>query len=221
MLGKMLLHARVSHYGFALAMPATLLAVVAVVGWLPAWLDRAGAHGVVLRAAALAVLAFAGFAHLRETQRWLERKTTWVGEGRDAFRADARGLFVSRAVARLEAAQVQSLVALPEGAMLNYLARIPNPTPYVNFMPPELIFFGEDAWLAALEAHPPEAIALVHKDSSEYGYRFFGRDYAREVARWVGSRYRPVAAFGDDPLQPGSAFGVQLLVREPGASGAP
>jgi hypothetical protein len=221
MLGKMLLHARVSHYGFALAMPATLLAVVAVVGWLPAWLDRIGAHGVVLRAAALAVLAFASLAHLRETERWLERKTAWVGAGRDAFRADPRGQLVSRAVAHLEAARVRSLVALPEGVMLNYLARIPNPTPYVNFVPPELLFFGEPAWLAALEAHPPEAIALVHKDTSEYGYRFFGRDYAREVARWVESGYRASASFGQEPLQPGSGFGIRIVVRDAGDSGAP
>jgi hypothetical protein len=128
---------------------------------------------------------------------------------------------MSRAVAHLEAARVRSLVALPEGVMLNYLARIPNPTPYVNFVPPELLFFGEPAWLAALEAHPPEAIALVHKDTSEYGYRFFGRDYAREVARWVESGYRASASFGQEPLQPGSGFGIRIVVRDAGDSGAP
>jgi hypothetical protein len=212
-LAKMILNARVGHYGFALALPATLLAVVAGVGWLPAWLDRIGAHGVVLRAAALAVLAFASVEHVRETGRWLERKTTWVGEGRDAFRADARGHAVSRAVAAIESSNARSLAVLPEGVLLNYLTRTPNPTPYVNFMPPELLFFGEDAWLAAFAARPPELIVLVHKDTSEYGYPFFGRDYARELARFVESAYRPIALIGQEPLRPGTRFGIRLLRR--------
>jgi hypothetical protein len=222
MLAKMILHVRVGHYGFALALPATLLAVVALVGWLPAWLDRIGAHGVVLRAAALAVLAFASFAHLRATERWLERKTTWVGEGRDAFRADVRGHSVSRAVATLASSGVRSLAVLPEGVLLNYLARIPNPTPYVNFMPPEMLLFGEDAWLAAFEADPPDLVLLVHKDTSEYGYPQFGRDYARKLARWVELHYLPAALLGQEPLRPGTVFGIRMLRRaEPPAVSRP
>jgi hypothetical protein len=221
MLAKMILHVRVGHYGFALALPATLLAVVALVGWLPAWLDRIGAHGVVLRAAALAVLAFGSFEHLRATERWLERKTTWVGEGRDAFRADPRGHYVSRAVAILAASGARSLAVLPEGILLNYLARIPNPTPYVNFMPPEMLLFGEDAWLAAFEADPPDAIVLVHKDTSEYGQRLFGRDYAPRLALWVAAHYRPTTLIGQEPLEPGTTFGIRILRRDEDPSAAP
>jgi hypothetical protein len=88
-------------------------------------------------------------------------------------------------------------------------------------MPPEMLLFGEDAWLAAFEAHPPEAIVLLHKDTSEYGYRLFGRDYAPRLARWVESHYHPASLIGQEPLQPGTAFGIRILRRDEGSSAAP
>ena len=38
--------------------------------------------------------------------------------------------------------------------MVNYLARRVNPTPYINFMPPELIMFGEENMVAAFRSSP-------------------------------------------------------------------
>jgi len=37
----------------------------------------------------------------------------------------------------------------------------------VNFMPVELLMFGEEATLAAFAAAPPDWVALVHKDAEE------------------------------------------------------
>src|SRR3989442_3545303 len=56
LLGKIILNARIYHYGFALAMPATLLAVVGLVDWLPAWVRRWGGDAGAGRAAALGVI---------------------------------------------------------------------------------------------------------------------------------------------------------------------
>ena len=75
-----------------------------------------------------------------------------------------------------------TLLVLPEGVTVNYLARRRSPTPYVNFMPPELLMYGEDAIVAALEADPPDLVALVHKSTAEYGLPLFGTHYGRRVA---------------------------------------
>ena len=96
--------------------------------------------------------------------------------------------------------------------MLNYLTRRINPTPYVNFMPPELIIFGEDAILDSLQEKPPDLIAIVHKDTSEYGYRFFGRDYGQSIMHWVRQDYRPLGVIGAPPLRD-RRFGILLLER--------
>jgi len=215
LLFKMLLHARVPHYGFVLAMPATMLVVVALVAWIPQAIDSRGRCGLVFRAAALALLAVATVEHLRVQAGFVQRKRIVVGEGADAFRADLRGSFVNEAVRLLRLQpEASTLAVVPEGVMLNYLARRVNPTPFVTFMPPEIVLFGEPQILSTFQAHPPDCIALVHKDTSQYGFPFFGRDYGRELATWIQGHYDPVRDLGEPPLMPGTAFGIRLLQRK-------
>ena len=209
LLAKVLLHVRVGHYGFVLAMPACMLVVTALVGWLPAWLDERGLRGDVLRAGGVALVAIFALEHLSITGDWLDSKTQVVGEGRDRFRTDVRGAFVHGAVAQVAGSGVSSLAVLPEGVMLNYLARTPNPTPYINFMPPEEILFGDDAWTDAFRRSPPDMILIVPKDTSEYGRGAFGVGYGRSLAAWVASEYVPSGAIRID----GIPFEIVMLVR--------
>ncbi len=100
---------------------------------------------------------------------------------------------------------------LPEGILVNYLTRRHTPTRHINFMPPELALFGEEEIVKELRAAPPDALALVHKDTSEYGYPLFGIDYGQRIVRWAQRRYQYDWNWGQQPLQPGTAFGVGLL----------
>jgi len=213
---KLLLNARVVHYGFVLTLPATALLVVLVVGWLPDWLTKRGRAGGFARSAALGVLLAVVIVHLGTAREWYAWKVNVVGSGRDAFYAASRGEYLWRVAREVEARLPADgrLLVLPEGVMLNYLTRRRSPTRYVNFMPPELIFFGEEEILAALAADPPELVALVHKDTTEYGYRFFGTDYGRGIGGWVRANYREVLRVGEAPLRDGR-FGIALLERIP------
>ncbi|MGH7893059.1 MAG: glycosyltransferase family 39 protein, partial [Candidatus Binatia bacterium] len=74
LLAKMILNARVYHYGFVLAAPATVVLVVAVVEWLPAAVERRGGYGGVVRAVALGALAAAIPTHLAFEETLLARK---------------------------------------------------------------------------------------------------------------------------------------------------
>jgi hypothetical protein len=212
MLAKMVLHARINMYGFALAMPATMLVVVALVGWIPALLDRSGGRGALFRGVALGALGVAVLAHLGIQQRFLSRKTVTVGEGPDAFLADGRGAFVNAAVEALKPRIVPgtTLAALPEGVILNYLLRVPTPARYINYMPPEILMFGEDAIVADFRRHPPDFVALVHKSTAEYGLPWFGEDYGRGMLGFVRENYVPGPLIGGEPLRPGTLFGLRL-----------
>jgi hypothetical protein len=216
LLAKMALNTRLLQYGFALAMPATLVVVVALVSWLPAALDRAGRSGSVFRAGAVGVLSAFVIAYLGMMQTQLERKTVKLAAPPDTLWSDAlRGRAIERALADLKTRLLpgQSLAVLPEGVMLNYLLRTPNPTPYVVFMPPELLMFGEERMLHGLQQHPPDVIALVHKDTREYGFPFFGRDYGRALQAWIDQHYSSVQLIGGPPLRRGTRFGIRILER--------
>jgi len=192
---KMLLAARLHHYGFALAMPALAVSFAMVTGWIPEALRRWTRAGVVLRFGAVGLLVGTSIAYLQLSNIRYSNKEHPLGSGADRMLADpVRGLGFELALQEIEQRfpEDATLVVLPEGVTLNYLARRRNPTPYVNFMPPELLLFGEDEIIAALEADPPDGIVLMHKDASEYGAPLFGTHYGRKIARWVATRYEQV-----------------------------
>ena len=147
MMGKMLLNARLYHYGFVLGMPATALIVVGCWDWIPARVRCAGGDGRVMRVGVIVTLALFAGVHLTQTAYWRQRKAVTVGTSRDRFYADGRGAIVNDALRWLNerhppGAARPTMAVLPEGVMINYLARLTNPTPYVNFMPPEFALFN-------------------------------------------------------------------------------
>jgi hypothetical protein len=216
LLAKMILNARIYHYGFVLAMPATLVVVVALVDWIPEMVERSGGAGVVVRAAGLAGLCGGVGAYLTIQSNFIALKATKVGVGADVFRSDLRGLIVNEALHAIAAngGADKTLAVLPEGVMINFLGKCTNPTPYIFFMPFDVNLFGEDQMLAAFQTNPPELVALVHKDTSEYGFRYFGQDYGQKLMVWIKHNYDPFYHTGDPPLQAGSRFGILLLRRK-------
>jgi len=162
------------------------------------------------------VLGFAAFDHLRVMNVFLARKTVVVGEGKDAFRADARGAVVGAAVEAVKANLPPggTLVALPEGVLVNFLARARAPVRYINYMPPEVLMFGEERIVEDLRAHPPDLVLLVPKNTAEYGLPWFGKDYGKAILGFVRAAYRPEVRIGDEPLEASSRFGARLLLRK-------
>lgn len=218
LLSKMILFTRVFHYGFALAMPAALLFVSVLLYRIPRWIDRRGGRGSLFAAAALAVLAVAAVGHLRITAQRFDQKNVVVGSGADVFLADARGNYVNAALQNIEqvVAPGQTLVVVPDGITINYLARRASPVPFLNFVPTEIVYFGEQTILDAFRADPPDFVVIVDKDTSEFGYRYFGRDYARTLHGWIAENYRAIGGVGRRPLT-GEGFGILLAERSDAA----
>jgi hypothetical protein len=222
LLSKILLFSRTYHYGFALAMPATLVGIAFLLDRLPASIERAGGYGGPLRAATLVVCAAFVLGHLSTTNRYLEEKSEIVSSGRDAFKADRRGRDVNTMLAMIDSAvdPGSTLAVLPAGTMLGYLSRRVNPTPYVYYMPSDLMMYGEGQVLQSFRSTPPDFIVLVHKDSSEFGARFFGREYGRVLYSWIHENYGVVEQVGAEPLKD-ERFGMALLRRRSLSAPAP
>ncbi len=227
LLVRILLFARAWHYGFVLAMPGTVLLVALLVGPIPDAIAVRGGNARLFRAAVCAVLLAALGGHLALIAGALEAKTARVGDGADSFRTDSRGQALGAVLRHLnqEAPQDATLAVLPDGVILNFLSRRPNPTPYVIGNPADVTIFGEDRMLEAYRARPPDYVVLVHCDTSIYGYKFFGRDYAEQLAAWIASNYETVGRAGAMPFS-SEEFGILVLRRRdseasPRAAGDP
>ena len=215
MLLKNLLAARIQQYGFALAMPAGAVVAAAFGGWIPQMLRERGSTGWIVRGGALGAAFGVALGFWSISDHWYARKTFPIGPATDRFWADdrAQGIKFALKHVRDNYPEEAEVLVLPEGIMLNYLWRRRTPTRFVNFMPPELVLFGEDRMIAELELDPPEVVVLMHKSTAEYGYEFFGRDYGRRLASWIRRRYLRGGIIAQPPLQPGTVFGMQILER--------
>lgn len=213
LLARMGLRVAIHEFGFAIAMPAMLVAVAAVVGWIPAWVDRTGGFGWAPRAAAITALAILCVHWLGPFARNLSSsdvKPIVLGEGADALRFDRRATAMRDMLAMLDerAGDGDTLFVLPEGALVNYYAAMRNPTGYVYLMPPDMLMFGHENVLAALRRSPPDWVVMIKSNPSAYGFEGFAKDYGREIWSWVGEHYTEVATTGD------SRFWMKLYGRK-------
>jgi hypothetical protein len=219
LLGRIALKTSVLNYGFVLAVPGTLILVVLLLDWLPAWFgapDRRPVHtGAVLSATSLGViLSLSLFNSAYRESRYP------IGDGPDRFLGDDRSKYVAPLLKELRdrVRPGETLCVLPEGILLNYLARIETSVPYDCFIPPALQMFDERKILASFRARPPDYVLIFHRDTAEFGPRSFGRDYGLEISSWVMDRYTSVAQYGRDPLSE-DGEGFLLLARRSSQEG--
>ena len=92
-------------------------------------------------------------------------------------------------------------LVVPGGVMINYLARTPNPTPFLNFMPPEAIMFGDGAWAAAVRERVPEIVLVVPRNTAEYGRGPFGVGCGKGLMSTIQTGYRFDRALRIDGIQ--------------------
>jgi len=207
---RMLLNGRIHQFGFYQAALAALLVPAVLIGELPAWLG-AGRWGRIAAVAGCLALIVPGVVILAaQSRQMLSLKTQPVGEGSDRFFAfppavDPTGELVGQASAWLRAAAAgrpQTLLVLPEGEMINYLAGMPSPVAPFFFYSAATRGGREAEIVRQLDRNPPDWIVLVSRDLREYGVQRYGEspEQGGQILDWAGDRYEVAATFGGDPL---------------------
>ncbi len=223
LLAKLGLFSRVWHYGFVLAMPAFAGAIYLLLWLLPALLEKFGVRRNLFRGAMAAAL-LVGFGFLSaQSELMYEFKTIPVGSGRDRIIALGPKYNPASAAAK-EALQWidtnvppdATLAVLPEGVMVNYLSRRTNPTRYFVWNPAEIEVFGQTNMTASFIERAPDYVILIHRDTSEFGVKFFGQDkrFGLDLMRWIRQNYETTLLIGEEPLQSPS-FGLKIMKRKP------
>jgi hypothetical protein len=184
-------------------------------------LEKYGVHRRVFRSAIWLVL-MVGFVRLFAQSQFAYRdQTVMVGRGADKIMAsneqtNPAGVAIQSALVWLEtnSPPEATLAVLPEGIMVNYLARRTNPARYFVWNPSELSAFGQDKMTAAFQAAAPDYVMLIHRDAGEYGVNYFGREerFGLGLRQWIEKNYEPVFLIGAEPLR-NSSFGIKILKR--------
>jgi hypothetical protein len=186
---------------------------------VPSLIGRRFNSVVFMRILGIVMVAMLLVIYIKLSKNKYDLKTYAIGSKGDTIltwkpEASPKGIITRSAIAKIGelVKPDETFVVFPEGVMLNYLTRRRNPCPYVNFMPPELIIFGEDRILNSLHKAPPDYVILVDKDTSEYGYRFFGKNYGIKLFSWIQENYTAVETIGNEPFS-GKGFGIVIAKK--------
>jgi 4-amino-4-deoxy-L-arabinose transferase-like glycosyltransferase len=205
MLARMILRARLLHYGFFMMPLAVLFWVQLMVVEAARPVVGAVRRNWLLPTVFSALALLTAVTLLRTSLDNYARKNYPVGVGRDRFytfqpKDYTGGEFLNTMISAFheKTPAAQSLAAFPEGIAVNYHCRVPTPLAELEFHPVALSFAGPGRVVEELQAHPPDAVFLYYRDLSEYGAKYFGADEAsgRDIVLWLREHYVPVFQIG-------------------------
>lgn len=220
MLARMALNGRLYQFGFYQAALASLVVVAVAAGELPERLQLSRFGRVTLRVCCAClilpgVLTLAGWS-----QQLLFLKTYPVSNHGDLFYAvdpsrDKIGDMVNVVSSELRKAPPgQSLLVLPDGEMINYLARMRSPVAPAFFFSSATVGGREAGIVGELRRHPPDWVLLISRDLTEFGVDRYGESegQGRLILDWTAANYELAGSMGGDPLDPHQQ-GIRLFKR--------
>ena len=217
---KVFLHVYLGHYSIFLAMPAVLFLVSWLLHSAPAYLARRHGGGELFLGASVLMLSMFALFYFLQSNRFYSHKIAPIGYGADTImsmdpRMVAETAVVHEAISWIEGnvPPYSTLLALPEGSLLNYLtrrARASHDT--MNVM--ELYIHGEQKLLSSWKQTPPDFVALIPGSAPEFGFEPFGRreDYGKATMEWIRSDFEEVKVIGARPFESG-LMGAQFFKR--------
>jgi hypothetical protein len=213
---KIFFNAHVYHYGAVLAMPATLIFFKFLIDDLPNKLEEFSGTHLFFKRAIVAGISLFVFNHFLVSAGYYGKKIFPVASGGDTIisynpEITPRALFfqITLDILNKEMKENETLATFPTGTLLNYLLRKESTTDSISYNPGTWKLLGEQPVLKDLQAAPPTYIAIVYHDYLEFGYRFFGKDFGKDIYRWISEDYNSFKLIGKDPVK-GESFGIHL-----------
>lgn len=220
---RMLFNPRVFHYGFFQAPLAMCVGLATLLVAVPDFLRVQGGLRKIFQGVLIVVIFWGAGGIAYRSASILAAQTLPVGTGADQFLAFDPQTSGMPSGALIEVARqylvkdpgAHTLLVVPEGIMLNYLTRLPDPIPNYEFSVSQLAVLG-NLILSRLEAHPPDRIVLISRDLREYGVNRWGDspEHGAAILDFIYKNYQPVYNPAGDPLDDRQA-GVTIYALRP------
>jgi hypothetical protein len=145
-------------------------------------------------------------------------KTLAIGEGVDRFYAFPPDMQPNGEIVRVlsetlrREPRTNTLVVLPEGEIINYLARLPSPVSPFFFCSAATSDGREQKIVDELRLRPPDWIVIISRDLRPYGIQRFGEapGSGQLILNWVGENYELSESIGGNPLDYRQRGGIIL-----------
>lgn len=94
--------------------------------------------------------------------------------------------------------KTDTIVILPEGAMINFITKRPSDNYYTSLIPLYVEVFGESEIINHFKNTKPEYVIFNNWDTSEYYFRYICQDYAVSFCNYIASNYKEEKVLGKD-----------------------
>ncbi len=218
LLTRLFFNARIVHYGFFLLLPGFLILLIVLLDAFPVLMRRITGEariGMILVMTVLVCVMYSYFFQSFGLYSLMDYPIKSNGEVMKSFdlRHADTGQVIQHTIDQIKVnvEPHQTLTVFPEGLMFNYLTRRQSGSAYTAFLPTFFAVF-KDAILGSLQERPPDFVLLVERSTWEYGYEYFGVDYAHEVFQWIQENYIQISQIGKTPFS-GEGFGIIFMKR--------
>ena len=216
LLSRLFFNARIVHYGFFLALPGFLILLCLFFDTLPALMKRISGSAAIGMVPIVILTTCVLWSYFDRSLGVYQMANYPIRSNTEVIKTFAStGRLIQDTINEIEAVmgQDKTLTPFPEGLMFNYLTRRESASTYTAFLPTFFAVFG-DSILESLQQRPPDFLLLVERSTLEYGYGYFGRDYATEVLDWIRQNYVEISQIGKEPFR-GEGFGIVIMKRGP------
>ncbi len=208
LMARMILNGRIYQFGFYQAALAGVVIPAVLIEELPRRLQLRRKGRAVLLIGIFALIIPGIVMLASQSVRQLQIKTLAVGEGLDRFYAfpeqiEPTGKMVSMISEGLHKEAIgRTLLVLPEGVMINYLARLPSRVAPFIFFSAVTESGGEEKIVGQLNRQPPDVVVIISRNLQEYGIQRYGEaeGNGKLILRWVDENYNQTAHLGGDPF---------------------
>ena len=90
------------------------------------------------------------------------------------------------------------VLVMPEGSVINYLARRKSHNKFYYLIPPNIDVFGEENIVQELEKHLPDYIVLQPMSYSNFNETFFCESFGTKICELLPMYYDYPIVFGSD-----------------------
>ncbi len=218
---KMIFHVQVAHYGFALALPATLVLIHVVTHEVPKWFSKNSKPKNIFRPVAITFVAVFIGLHIHFEYKMYSLKGQPVGKDADTLvdyhsYLDPRGIIFNAAIEFIqnEIPEETQFFAIPVSIMLNYMTRRESSLKYVYLDPGAFQLIGDYQIYEDLQRIRPPYIVLIEQKFPQQGRTNFGKDFGKHILSWIHKNYFIIRQYGAEPFS-GKGFGIQILKKSP------
>lgn len=191
---KIFFNARPFHYGNFLLVPSLMLFCMASLHVIPSLFEYRHCKNTIF-CCSLIFLYIVIYPRAYASEVQLKINNTPIGHKPDSIHWDVQAVAVNELLSALSSQpwHVQSLAVWPEGAMINFMTKRPNSSPFINMMPPEWTIFGKNSILASYRSYPPDLICFINTSTISYGIESFEDNYGAPLVAFTEEHYTEIA----------------------------